>query len=87
MRINSLMNVAKAAGFAMAPNEEVFRDDAAPVMRGTPSPAIALPGPVHRTPAQAARVFLIRSRARLGWARNVQISQSIAGLLPYRAHA
>jgi hypothetical protein len=87
MRINSLMTVAKAAGFAMAPSEEIFRDDPAPMLRGSPTSAIALAGPVHRSPAQAARVFLIRSRARLGWARNAQISQSIAGLLPYRAHA
>ncbi len=56
MRTETLINTARAAGFAMAASEDVFEAD--PV-------AIAPTGVRNRSTLQSARVALIRSRARL----------------------
>lgn len=86
MRINSLMTVARAAGFAMVPNEEIFLDAPATARRPH-STALVIAGPVHRTPSQAARVLMIRSRAKLSSARAAIMGQSLSSWLPNRAHA
>jgi hypothetical protein len=85
MRIKTLLDTAQAAGFAMAPNEEVFLDAPAPARVST-SQALVLAKPIHRTPGQAARVFMIRMRARWNYLRAAFLNPSaVAGLLPSRA--
>jgi hypothetical protein len=85
MRIHALMTTARAAGFAMAPNEEVFQDNA-PGRSTTPT-ALVVYTPKQRSASQAARVMLIRSRARFNAARSAFTHSSLAALLPLRATA
>ena len=82
MRTETLINTARAAGFAMAASEDIFEAEPA---------AVAAAGYRNRSTLQSARVALIRSRARLQNAHVSDLNSSLRHFaiswLPGRAPA